>query len=163
MNGRGNCRTCHTGPTFTDGEFHAIELPPTGVSDPGRLEGIERVSKDEFGAGGAFSDHTDGPRAENVRFLSRAPHAQGQFKTPTLRNVARTAPYMHNGQLATLPDVLAHYSTLENRPPAGPHQEAVLAPLSLSPDETADLLAFLDSLTDTSLDPALLRPPGRAR
>jgi cytochrome c peroxidase len=161
--GRGNCRTCHTGPTFTDGEFHAIELPPTGVADPGRLEGIERVVKDEFGAGGAFSDRTDGPRAQNVRFLSRAPHAQGQFKTPTLRNVARTAPYMHNGQLATLADVLAHYSTLENRPPAGPHQEVVLAPLSLSPGETADLLAFLESLTDTSLDPALLRPPGPVR
>jgi cytochrome c peroxidase len=161
--GRGNCRTCHTGPTFTDGEFHAIELPPTGVADPGRLEGIERVVKDEFGAGGAFSDRTDGPRAQNVRFLSRAPHAQGQFKTPTLRNVARTAPYMHNGQLATLADVLAHYSTLENRPPAGPHQEVVLAPLSLSSDETADLLAFLESLTDTSLDPALLRPPGPVR
>jgi len=160
--GRGNCRTCHTGPTFSDGEFHAILLPPTGVSDPGRLEGIERVVKDEFGAGGAFSDGTDGPRAQNVRFLSRAPHAQGQFKTPTLRNVARTAPYMHNGQLASLPDVLAHYSKLENRPPAGPHQEAVLAPLALSPDETADLLAFLDALTDTSLDPALLRPPGPA-
>ena len=69
---------------------------------------------------------------------------------------------MHNGQLASLPDVLAHYSTLENRPPAGPHQETVLAPLALSPDETADLLAFLDALTDTSLDPALLRPPAPA-
>ena len=106
------------------------------MPDPGRLEGIERVVKDEFGAGGACSDGTDGPRAQNVRFLSRAPHAQGQFKTPTLRNVARTAPYMHNGRLASLPDVLAHYSKLENRPPAGPHQEAVLAPLALSPDES---------------------------
>lgn len=161
--GRGNCRTCHTGPTFSDGEFHAIELPPTGVPDPGRLEGIERVVKDEFGAAGAYSDRTDGPRAQNVRFLGRAPHAQGQFKTPTLRNVARTAPYMHNGQLATLPDVLAHYSTLENRPPAGPHQEAILAPLSLTPGETADLLAFLDALTDTSLDAALTRPPAPVR
>ena len=66
---------------------------------------------------------------------------------------------MHNGQLASLPDVLAHYSKLENRPPPGPHQETVLAPLALSPDETADLLAFLDALTDTRLDPALLRPP----
>jgi cytochrome c peroxidase len=159
--GRGNCRTCHTGPTFSDGEFHAIELPPvTAVPDPGRLEGIERVVKDEFGAGGAYSDRTDGPRAQNVRYLSRAaPHARGQFKTPTLRNVARTAPYMHDGRLATLPDVLAHYSRLENRPPAGPHQEAILTPLSLSREETSDLLAFLDALTDTSLDAALARPP----
>jgi cytochrome c peroxidase len=159
--GRGNCRTCHTGPTFSDGEFHAIALPPaTGVPDPGRLEGIERVVTDEFGAGGAYSDRTDGPRAQNVRYLSRvAPQARGQFKTPTLRNVARTAPYMHDGRLATLPDVLAHYSRLENRPPAGPHQEAILTPLALSREETSDLLAFLDALTDTSLDPALARPP----
>lgn len=157
--GRGNCRTCHTGPTFSDGEFHAIELPPTGAADPGRLEGIERLLKDEFGAGGAYSDSTDGPRAQHVRFLSRAPHALGQFKTPTLRNVALTAPYMHNGQMKTLPDVLAHYSKLENGPPAGPHQETILAPLSLTPAETADLLAFLHALTDASLDPALARPP----
>lgn len=159
--GRGNCRTCHTGPTFSDGEFHSIELPPTGVADPGRLAGIERVVKDEFGAGGAFSDRADGPRAQNVRFLGRAPHAQGQFKTPTLRNVARTAPYMHNGQLGTLADVIAHYSTLDNRPPAGPHQETVLAPLALTRDESADLVAFLEALTDTGLDPALMRPPAR--
>jgi cytochrome c peroxidase len=157
--GRANCRTCHTGPTFSDGEFHAIELPSTGAPDPGRLEGIERVLTDEFGAGGAYSDRTDGPRAQHVRFLSRAPHALGQFKTPTLRNVALTAPYMHNGQLKTLPDVLAHYSKLENAPPAGPHHETILAPLALTPEETGDLLRFLEALTDSSLDPALARRP----
>lgn len=157
--GRGNCRSCHTGPAFTDGEFHAVALPRAGAADPGRLEGIDRVLRDEFGAGGAFSDRTDGPRAQHVKFLTRAPHALGQFKTPTLRNVARTAPYMHDGQLASLRDVLAHYSRLENAPPAGPHQETILQPLSLTPEETDDLLAFLDALTDTSLAPALLRPP----
>jgi cytochrome c peroxidase len=160
--GRGNCRTCHTGPTFSDGEFHSIVLP-TGAFDPGRLAGIELVKKDEFGAGGAYSDRTDGTRAQYVRFLSRAPHAQGQFKTPTLRNVARTAPYMHDGSLATLPDVLAHYSKLENRSEAAPHQETILAPLALTADESADLIAFLESLTDESLPEALLRPPASAR
>jgi cytochrome c peroxidase len=159
--GRGNCRTCHTGPAFSDGEFHAIDLPTTGAPDRGRLEGIERVLKGEFGAGGAYSDRPDGPRAQHVRFLSRAPHALGQFKTPTLRNVALTAPYMHDGQLATLSDVLAHYSKLENAPPAGPHHETILAPLALTPAETGDLLRFLEALTDTSLDPTLARPPVR--
>lgn len=164
--GRGGCRACHTGPAFTDGEFHATQLPQAaGAVDPGRLEGIDRLRADEFGAVGAFSDRTDGPRAQHVRFLSRPQHALGQFKTPTLRNVVLTPPYMHAGQLRTLRDVLAHYSSREPKPDAGAHEETALQPLSLTPEETADLLAFLESLTDTDLDPALLRAPapgGRA-
>jgi cytochrome c peroxidase len=155
--GRGSCRVCHAGPTFTDGEFHDIGLGPAAAADAGRLEGIDRLRESEFGAAGRWSDATDGPRAQHARFLARAPHAQGQFKTPTLRNVAITAPYMHDGRLASLRDVLAHYSALPGRDTPGPHQETVLAPLALTPGETADLIAFLESLTDASIDPALLR------
>ena len=159
--GRGQCRTCHVGPNFTDGEFHDIGVPegPGLQPDPGRADGVTTLLGDEFQAGGLFSDDTQSEAARSTAFLDPHGAARGQVKTPTLRNVARTAPYMHNGQLASLPDVLAHYSKLENRPPSGPHQEVVLAPLALSTDETTDLLAFLDALTDTSLDPALLRPP----
>jgi cytochrome c peroxidase len=155
--GRANCRACHAGPTFSDGEFHDIGLAPASPADAGRLEGIDHVRASEFGAAGEWSDGRDGPRARNVRFLARAPHAQGQFKTPTLRNVALTAPYMHDGRLGSLADVLAHYSALPGPGPAAAHHETVLSPLALTPGETADLIAFLESLSDTAVDPELLR------
>jgi cytochrome c peroxidase len=69
----------------------------------------------------------------------------GKFRVPTLRNVALTAPYMHDGSLATLEEVIDHYAR-------GGHprsnQDARLRPISLSPEERADLADFLRSLTD---------------
>jgi cytochrome c peroxidase len=72
----------------------------------------------------------------------------GKFKVPTLRNVALTAPYMHDGSLATLEDVVEHYSTggILN-----PNSDPTIQPLNLTPDEKGDLVAFLKSLTDESL------------
>ena len=71
----------------------------------------------------------------------------GAFKTPTLRNLAWTAPYMVDGSLATLSDVVAHY----NAGGAGhPNQDPRVAPLGLSNAEKADLEAFLLALSDSS-------------
>jgi cytochrome c peroxidase len=82
---------------------------------------------------------------------------------PGLRNVAQTAPYMHNGSLATLRDVVKHYSELdEERLHAD--GERILRPLRLSEDEAGDLIAFLETLT--SPPPGLmmeLLPTARAR
>jgi cytochrome c peroxidase len=69
----------------------------------------------------------------------------GKFKVPSLRNIELTAPYMHDGSLATLEDVLAHYVDLNN---AHPNLDPLMHPLSLSESEKADLIAFLKSLTD---------------
>ena len=160
--GRAGCRVCHAGPTFSDGEFHDIGLRQAATPDAGRLEGIDRLRQGEFGSGSRWSDATDGPRARYTRFLARAPHAQGQFKTPTLRNVALTAPYMHDGRLGSLAEVLAHYSSLPGLGTPGPHQETVLKPLALTAAETADLVAFLESLTDAAVEPDLLAAGGAA-
>ncbi len=76
-----------------------------------------------------------------------APRNWGEFRTPSLRNVAVTAPYMHNGRLDTLRDVLRHYSELdEERLHAD--GEKLLRALKLTDAETEDLLAFLDTLTE---------------
>jgi cytochrome c peroxidase len=70
---------------------------------------------------------------------------EGKFKVPTLRNVALTAPYMHDGSLATLRDVIDFYS----RGGQGhPNTDPTIRPLNLSGQEKEDLLAFLGSLTD---------------
>jgi cytochrome c peroxidase len=159
--GKGNCRLCHSGPNFTDGEFHDTRLrTPDGAPprDPGRYVGAAQVLGDPFNAKGAFSDDPTGAAAGKLDFLANSPQNWGLFKTPSLRNVAVTAPYMHLGQIATLPDVLRHYSTLKDAADSH-HPERILIRLDLTEQEIDDLLAFLATLTDTSLDPRLLAAP----
>jgi cytochrome c peroxidase len=156
--GRGNCRLCHSGPNFTDGEFHSVRVPPLegGLPrDPGRYRGIEELLASPFNAAGRYSDQRDGPAADKLRHLARKPDDWGRFKTPSLRNVALTPPYMHQGQLATLEEVIEHYSTFSRALPPGHHQqETFLVPLQLTEQEKADLKAFLEALTG-------LRPANR--
>jgi cytochrome c peroxidase len=133
-------------------------VPMRGI-DPGRLAGIELLKRDPFNAAGAFSDDPRCEAAERVRRLAAKPDSASQFKTPSLRNVAETAPYMHQGQLATLEDVVRYYSTLEGRVPRSHHPETILVPLGLGDDEQRDLVAFLRSLTGEPPDPSLCERP----
>lgn len=113
--GKARCHLCHEGRMFTDGLFHN-----TGVSwgepplDLGRFE----VTGKEYD--------------------------KGAFRTPGLRDVSRTAPYMHNGSLSTLDDVLDFYNDggVEN-----PYLDFAMKPLDMSADEKADLKAFLEALS----------------
>lgn len=165
--GSANCRLCHSGPNFTDGEFHTVRVPPRAggrPDDPGRHRGAELVRADPFNARGVFSDDRAGPAAEKIEFLANTAENWGRFKTPSLRNVALTAPYMHQGQFETIRDVLEYYSTLEEALPPGHHEtETILEPLMLSDRQIADLAAFLESLTDEAIDASLLRDPRAAR
>jgi cytochrome c peroxidase len=158
--GRGACRSCHGGPNFTDGEFHDTGVAPRSAeaaADAGRFEGARLLRLDPFNAAGAWS--YDAAAADRLQYLAAGPESWGQLKTPSLRNVARTAPYMHQGQLATLAQVVDHYSTLRGAAFGGHHRETVLRPLALTPGEAADLVAFLESLTDEDVDAALKAPP----
>ena len=160
--GEARCVLCHSGPNFTDKEFHDNRVGPLlgGTRlDAGRYDGIPRVQADPFNGLGAFSDAPQGEAEAKVRYLLRAGHNWSEFKTPSLRNVVLTAPYMHQGQLATLDDVLQHYNTLEHAVPSHHQGERTLVPLNLSADELADLREFLESLTDAKLAPELLAQP----
>ncbi|MBM4014120.1 MAG: hypothetical protein FJ293_04035 [Planctomycetes bacterium] len=159
--GAARCTRCHSSPTFTDREFHDNRVPNADGAprrDPGRQRGIARVQDDPFNAAGRHSDAPEGAAAEQLRYLPRAADSFSHFKTPTLRDVAVTAPYMHQGQLATLDDVLAYYNTLEQAVPTH-SPERTLAPLHLTPEQLAALRAFLESLTGAPLDPALVAAP----
>jgi cytochrome c peroxidase len=158
--GRGDCRLCHSGPNFSDGEFHDIGVPPRGgvPPDPGRMGGIRRLLADPFNAAGVLSDEPGGPRAERLRFIADGPQNYGEFKTPTLRNVALSAPYMHQGQFATLAEVVEYYSSLRGSTLDGHHGESVLRARDFTADEARDLVEFLRSLTDTEIDKALMAP-----
>lgn len=185
--GRANCRSCHHGPNFTDGEFHntgVAQINPPAQDDLGRFQGINRILGDPFNALGAYSDDQAGKKNHPTSFLINNVERRGEFKTPTLRNVALTAPYMHRGQIATLEEVIEFYSTLrppgqdagaaaaaqamrearERQRPSGGHVHAgaaehVLIPIHLSKSEADDLVEFLRSLNDVDIDPALKKAP----
>ena len=78
--------------------------------------------------------------------VKQAHNTFGEFKVPSLRNLGQTAPYMHNGSLATLQDVVQHYSNLDLER-LHTDGERILEPLKLSDREVADLVAFLESLS----------------
>jgi cytochrome c peroxidase len=148
--GKGRCDLCHSGPRFSNGEFHDTGIPffvAPGRVDPGRFDGIRRVKASRYNLTGAYSDDPTRSTATGTRYVALEHRNFGEFKVPSLRNVARTAPYMHNGSLATLRDVLLHYSEVdEDRLHAD--GERILKPLHLSESEIADLQVFLESLSD---------------
>jgi cytochrome c peroxidase len=118
---KGNCSTCHTINTnyalFTDGRFHNLGV---GVNDEGELTDLGR--------------YTETKREAD----------KGAFKTPTLRNVAKTSPYMHDGSLKTLKDVVDFYAGGGN---SNPFLDKEIKAIKLSGQDRADLVEFLNSLT----------------
>lgn len=153
---RGSCVSCHHGPLLTDRAFHNLGLPFSGPFDAGREVGARQVLSHEFNCRSPWSD-TD--RCEELEYLDPSfPDFQQAFKTPTLRNVALTGPYMHHGELAALDDVVAFYDELPGDA-ASNHRELTLRPLGLTPADRADLVRFLEALTGDPLPEALLRPP----
>ncbi len=161
--GEARCRVCHHGPLLSDLEFHSIRIPPLTRElgkDQGRQKGMKRVLEDPFNGVGVYSDDPEGPAVDLLAYLQPRIRNRGEFKTPSLRNVAVTAPYMHQGQRKTLEDVLHHYSKMEEVfDPVPSHFETILEPLHLTEDQTNDLLEFLGSLTDLDLDPDLMHQP----
>lgn len=152
--GRAECLQCHNGPLLTNHEFHntgvlaaAGELP-----DRGRIDGLRQLEADPFNCLGAYSDAA-GAGCDELRFARQGAELIGAFRTPTLRNVAQTAPYMHRGQIDDLSAVIEHY----DRAPEAMigHNEA--KPLGLSARERADLEAFLHTLDGRPKVPAFER------
>lgn len=146
--GRAECTLCHSGALLTDGEFHdlGIALGSNHRVDPGRHRGVLTLLRSPFTRIGEHAD-AETPRAP-IQFLETQTEQLGQFKTPSLRGVADTAPYMHDGRFDTLQQVVRFYSTREGASPLG-HPTTLLQPLRLSDDEVADLVAFLESLSPT--------------
>lgn len=150
--GRGQCTLCHGGPLLTDGEFHDLGIALTSGHriDPARHRGVLELLESSFTRAGPYADAPSpgGP----IHFLDQKTHQLGQFKTPSLRGVADTAPYMHDGRFATLEEVVRFYDKREGASPLG-HPTTLLQPLGLSEQEIADLVAFLESLTHRNEGP----------
>lgn len=111
---KGNCQVCHSGANFTDNGFHNLGVGATENTDVGRYH------------------------IKKVKIMS------GAFKTPTVREIARTAPYMHDGSLTTLADVVEHYVKVDGKKEGlSPN----LKPIVLTEQEKKDLVAFMEALS----------------
>ena len=157
--GRAACNECHLGPMLADGRFHNHGVPQSGTKvparDSGRQDGILRLLSDEFTVASVFSD--------SVRPLDelRAVDADlGAFKTPTLRNVSRTGPYMHTGGFTSLWEVVVWYNEAAGTDGfVGKRAAASVVPLLLSNQEISDLVEFMRALDGDPLSPNLVSPP----
>jgi cytochrome c peroxidase len=109
--GAARCSSCHSGPNFTDNAFHNIGVGMTSKTpDPGRFD------------------------------ASKLEGDKGAFKTPTLRDIARSAPYMHDGSLATLEEVVVHYN---KGGIANEYLDEEVFPLNLTKEQVADVVTFM--------------------
>jgi cytochrome c peroxidase len=115
-----------------NGKAHCSSCHSGPSFTDGSFHDIGTAENDDLGRGRLF------PTSEKLRYA---------FKTPTLRDVVRRAPYMHNGSVATLEDVIALY---EKGGIDRPSRSELIKPIALEPSEKADLLAFLQTLTGSS-------------
>ena len=147
--GRGGCQECHRGPLFTDFQFHDIGAPQTGehvpAIDTGRDAGIPLLLESIFNRTGAFSDDKT---ATDTDGLAATDDDVGRFKTPSLRNVSKTAPYMHDGAYADLWEVVNHYNFGGETGLYSGERDPAINPLLLSNDDLDNLIEFLESLED---------------
>lgn len=138
------CYHCHTGALFTDNvQTSRTPVPELGNHNNG-LYNLDGKGAYPANATGFFE-------------FTGNPADMGRFRTPSLRNVGVTAPYFHDGSAATLEEVVGHYAaagrTIEDGPYAGdgaksPLKDPLIIGFQISESETADLVAFLNSLTD---------------
>ena len=138
--GKAGCIECHNGPMLSDRGFHSVGLASTQdiFATPERHITFRRFFK-TLGVGQYATLRQDVGRFG----VTKNPADTGLFRTPTLREVSRTAPYMHDGSLATLTDVVAFY---DQGGGSGESKDPRLSPLGLSTSQQNDLVSFLESL-----------------
>ena len=132
FNGKGHCTACHWGANFSDGRFHNIGVTEKDPKNPdlGRY------------------------------VVTRNPRDMGRFKTPTVRDAARRAPYLHNGSEATLDALVEFY---DRGGDARQHLDPLIVPLGLSRQEKTALVAFIRALDSLNPEVANVQPIPRAR
>ncbi len=150
-----SCFTCHGGANFSNAMGPSPRRAPVELHNTGLYNLAASLSYPDSDTGLFEITH----QAADV----------GKFKAPTLRNVAVTAPYMHDGSVPTLEDAIDHYAaggrTIASGPNRGvghdnPNKAAAIHGFTLAPDQKADLVAFLKTLTDESVlhDPRFADP-----
>ena len=153
----GRCVSCHTisesHALFTDSRFHNINVSFDKIAKGVDELAVSYLARKAEGADVDITVLTDESASELGRFaVSEQWRDIGAFKTPTLRNVALTAPYMHDGSVKTLADVVRFYNNggrHEAEDPLNDFQSGGMRSLDLSEDQQKDLVAFLEALTSS--------------
>lgn len=149
--GKAACVDCHSGPTFTDQSFHNTGVPQQLAStaskeDDGRFADLSRTLSNTFNGAGKYSDDPAYGMAK-LAGLEATDDLKGKFRTKSLRHAEMTGPYMHNGALATLEDVVHFYNVGGGETGYAGVKHAAMVPLYLTKTEEDDLVAFLKALT----------------
>lgn len=152
--GKANCIQCHYGPILSDGEFHNLGVPENKdiFKEPERHITFRRFLK-VMGVSEYAHVREDWGRYA----VTKEDEDKGKFRTPTLRETAKTAPYMHNGILVALDDVIEFYNQGGGD---HPNRSPLLQPLNLTDEEKQQLKAFLESLSGDSFNIEAPRIPG---
>jgi cytochrome c peroxidase len=150
--GRANCIACHNGPLLSDDDYHALGVPtsPDFLNSP-----MKQITFrfEQFSLGVPRQLYEQTQEDMGLYYVTKRAEDVGKFRTPSLRELKHTAPYMHNGLFKSLDAVVEFYNQ------GGGEQvnkSPILKPLGLTMDEQRDLVAFLESLSG---DPLADKPP----
>jgi cytochrome c peroxidase len=184
--GKAACVDCHSTPLFSDSKFHNVgvaqvgpgvpteaDCPAGGVCDCvtefadhlgnnclpwGATDGLWKLTRSTWRRDSKWSDDPTDTSRDAWRKMDMKRIPKGTWRTPSLRDVAVTAPYMHNGSLPTLEAVIEHYNQGGSSNVTGT-RSAQIKPLLLTTEEKADLVEFLKSLNGAPLPPELVNAP----
>lgn len=139
--GQAGCAQCHSGPLLSDGGFHNLGVPENkGIFQ----EPLRHITFRRFFRTLGVANYRTLRGDLGLYAMTKEEADRGKFRSPSLREVARTAPYMHNGVFKTLTEVVEFYNGGGGQ---DPHRDPALKPLYLSADEVNALAAFLESLS----------------
>jgi cytochrome c peroxidase len=144
--GKAACEACHKDATFTNNDFHNTGVVQKSMPyDDGRYADVGRLFTPLNGAG-VFSDDPNAG-AEKLAGIVQTESMRGQFRTKSLRHVAKTAPYFHDGSMPTLEAVVRFYNEGGGTTGFPGTKDSLMVPLNLTDREILDLVAFLKTLT----------------
>jgi cytochrome c peroxidase len=152
--GKARCIQCHNGPLASDQDFHNLGLPEHPLFETMPLAQITH-RYEQYIKGVSESRYRTAGRDLGLYYVTKRPEDIGKFRTPSLRELKYTAPYMHNGLLPTLGEVIDFYDA-GGGPASG--KSALVKPLGLTGQEKDDLRAFLESLSSEE-PPHVMDPP----
>ncbi len=152
-NGKAGCIQCHNGPLASDQRFYALGVPENEVFKTTPLYQITH-RWEHYQKGVNEKDYRGADLDLGLYYITKNPKDVNKFRTPSLRELKYTAPYMHNGIFYTLDEVVDFYDKGGGQ---GPNKSALIKPLGLTDQEKKDLVSFLEALSmDT---PLLMDPP----
>jgi cytochrome c peroxidase len=150
--GKANCIACHNGPQLADNSYHNLGVPRSPLYDT-NINVQVALRYQHFSRGVPEAIYRAADRDLGLYYTTKRDQDIGKFRTPPLRYLCYTAPYMHNGVFSTLEEVVGFYNAGGG---SSPTKSPLIEPLGLTPGEQGDLVALLESLCG---DPVIVEAP----